>query len=280
MKRKLSFVLALALLLTLVVTQVTTYAAAPENAVIRCSTTTSVNDTGLLPYLQSDFEAETGYELIVVSNGSGAAIKLGESGDADVLLVHSKAAEEEFVANGYGVSRISFMYNYFVIIGPAADPAGIADCENAAEAFAAIASSKSLFVSRGDESGTHTAEKKIWAAAEVKPDEQDEWYISAGAGMGASLIQANEREAYILSDKATFLSMKDNLDLEILLERGEDMKNVYSLIECDPEKTSGLNSEGAQAFIAYMTSEATAEKIAGFGVEQYGQPLFYVDMDE
>ena len=277
MRKITSLVLAVAMLLTLGAAQAVALAYAPENKTIRCSTTTSVNDSGLLPYLQPDFEAETGYELIVVSNGSGAAIKLGESGDADLLLVHSKAAEEEFVANGYGVSRISFMYNYFVIVGPASDPANIVACENAAEAFAAIAESGSLFVSRGDESGTHTAERKIWAAAEIEPKEEDEWYISAGAGMGASLIQANERQAYILSDKATFLSMQDNLDLEILLEKGEDMKNVYSLIECNPEKISGLNSEGAQAFIEYMTSEATLEKIANFGVDTYGQSLFYVE---
>ena len=273
MKRILSFALVCALLLALGTAQA--LAAAPENKVIRCSTTTSVNDTGLLPFLQPDFEAATGYELIVVSNGSGAAIKLGESGDADVLLVHSKAAEEEFVANGYGLERISFMYNYFVVVGPASDPAGVAQCENAAEAFAAIAGSESLFVSRGDESGTHSAEKKIWAAAGIEPAEQDAWYISAGAGMGASLNQASEREAYILSDKATFLSMRDNLDLEILLERGDDMKNVYSLIACNPEKNTGLNAEGAQAFIDYMTSEATLEKIADFGKDAYGQALFY-----
>jgi len=275
MKRIMSLTLVFAMLLAFGMTQA--LADAPENKAIRLSTTTSVNDTGLLPFLQPDFEAATGYELIVVSNGSGAAIKLGESGDADVLLVHSKAAEEEFVANGYGISRISFMYNYFVIVGPASDPAGIAQCENAAEAFAAIADSKSLFVSRGDESGTHTAERKIWAAAEVEPGEQDDWYISAGAGMGASLNQANEREAYILSDKATFLSMKDNLDLEILLEKGDDMKNVYSLIACNPEQNSGINAEGAQAFIDYMTSEATLEKIADFGKNTYGQALFYVE---
>ncbi|MCL2867554.1 MAG: substrate-binding domain-containing protein [Clostridia bacterium] len=274
MKRTICLAVVITMLLVLGAAQV--LAGEPENKVIRCSTTTSVNDTGLLPFLQPDFEALTGYELIVVSNGSGAAIKLGESGDADVLLVHSKAAEEEFVLNGYGLSRISFMYNYFVIIGPASDPAGIAACEDAAEAFTAIADSKSLFVSRGDESGTHTAEKRVWTAAGLEPGRQDDWYISAGAGMGASLNQANEREAYILSDKATFLSMQDNLDLVILLERGEDMKNVYSLIACNPEKTPGLNAIGAQAFIDYMTGEATLEKIADFGKDTYGQVLFYV----
>lgn len=273
MKRILSFALACALLLALGTTQ--TLAGTPENKAIRCSTTTSVNDTGLLPFLQPDFEASSGYELIVVSNGSGAAIKLGESGDADVLLVHSKAAEEEFVANGYGISRISFMHNYFVVIGPASDPAGISECENAAEAFAAIADAECLFVSRGDESGTHTAERRIWAAVGIEPGEQDSWYISAGAGMGASLNQANEREAYILSDKATFLSMQDNLELGILLEKGEDMKNVYSLIACNPDKNPGLNAEGAQAFIDYMTDDATLAKIAGFGEADYGQVLFY-----
>lgn len=254
-----------------------TQASTPENHVIRLVTTTSVNDSGLLPYLIPDFEAETGYRVDVVSLGSGAAIKTAENGDADLLLVHSPAAEETFVADGYGVERLSFMHNFFVIAGPADDPAGIAECENAAEAFRKIYESKSGFVSRGDESGTHNAEKKIWSAISLEPGADDEWYISAGAGMGACLSQAGERGYYILCDKATFLSMKDNLELEILLEKGEDMKNTYSLIACNPAAIDGLNTEGAQAFIDFMLSGATLEKIADYGKEQYSQQLFYVE---
>lgn len=180
----------------------------PENAVIRISTTTSVNDSGLLPYLLPTFEAKTGYTVEIQSAGTGAAIQKAKDGNADLILVHAKASEEEFVSEGYGVERIPFMYNYFVIVGPAGDPAGIANCENAAEAFAKIAENKSTFISRGDDSGTHKAELKIWG--ENVPDAQaDTWYVSAGQGMGACLTMAKEQGAYCLTDKATFLSMAE-----------------------------------------------------------------------
>lgn len=257
-------------------TAATTAPTTHANAVIRCSTTTSVNDSGLMTMLEPLFEAETGYDLQITSNGSGAAIKLGETGDADVLLVHSKAAEEKFVSDGFGLKRIPFMYNFFVIAGPAADPASIAASTTASDAFKKIATAKSPFISRGDNSGTNTKEIALWTAAGFTPDAAaDKWYVSTGKGMGASLIVANEMKGYILTDKATFLSNKANLaELKIVLNESDDMKNTYSLIACNPEKNAGLNAEGAQDFITWMTKQATLDKIAAYGTDTYGEALF------
>lgn len=249
--------------------------AKPENSVIRISTTTSVNDSGLLPYLLPVFEQATGYTVEVQSAGTGAAIQKAKDGNADLILVHAKASEEEFIAEGYGVERIPFMYNYFVVVGPESDPAAIKDSETAAAAFAKIAEAEAPFISRGDDSGTHKAEVKIWG--ENVPDSATtSWYISAGQGMGACLSMASEKGAYCLTDKATFLSNADSLDLEIILAEGEDMKNTYSLIECNPEKLDGINTEGAKAFIEWMTGEEASALIAKYGEEQYGQALFYL----
>ena len=246
-----------------------------ENMTIRMSTTTSVNDSGLLPYLLPVFEKETGYKVEVQSAGTGAAIQKAVDGNADLILVHAKASEETFVSDGYGVERIPFMYNYFVVVGPKDDPAGIKDSETAADAFKKIADAKAKFVSRGDESGTHKAELKIWG--ESTPDaEKDTWYVSAGQGMGACLTMASEQGAYCLTDKATFLSMKDQLDLDILLAESEDMKNTYSLIECNSEKLDGINTKGAKALIEWMTGDEASKLIAEYGKEQYGQPLFFL----
>lgn len=247
----------------------------PANPVIRMSTTTSVNDSGLLPYLLPVFEEATGYTVEVQSAGTGAAIQKAVDGNADLILVHSKASEETFVADGYGVERIPFMYNYFVVVGPADDPAGIVGRANAAEAFGKIAETESNFISRGDDSGTHKAELKIWG--EATPDaEADTWYINAGQGMGACLTMASEQGAYCLTDKATFLSNKADLDLEILLSEGEDMKNTYSVIECNPEKLDGINTEGAKALIEWLTGDEASALIAKYGEEQYGEALFYL----
>ena len=248
---------------------------APANPVIRMSTTTSVNDSGLLPYLLPVFEKATGYTVEVQSAGTGAAIQKAVDGNADLILVHSKASEETFVNDGYGVERIPFMYNYFVVVGPKDDPAGIKDSANAAEAFGKIADAKANFISRGDESGTHKAELKIWG--ENAPDaEKEAWYINAGQGMGACLTMASEKGAYCLTDKATFLSNKADLDLEILLAEGDDMKNTYSLIECNPEKLEGINTEGAKALIEWLTGDEASALIAKYGEEQYGEALFYL----
>lgn len=249
--------------------------AAPKNPVIRMSTTTSVNDSGLLPYLLPVFEKATGYKVEVASAGTGAAIQSAIDGNADLLLVHAKASEEEFIDGGYGVERLPFMYNYFVIVGPADDPASIKSCANAAEAFAKIRDSKSTFISRGDESGTHKAELKIWG--DNTPDAaSDTWYVSAGQGMGACLTMANEQGAYCLTDKATFLSMADDMNIEIVLAEGEDMKNTYSLIACNPEALEGINVEGAGALIDWMLSDEASQLIADYGVEEYGQSLFFL----
>ncbi|MBR2893177.1 MAG: extracellular solute-binding protein [Clostridia bacterium] len=239
------------------------------------STTTSVNDSGLLPYLLPAFEAATGYTVEVQSAGTGAAIQKAKDGNADLILVHAKASEEEFIAEGYGVERIPFMYNYFVVVGPEADPAAIKDSESAAAAFAKIADAEAPFVSRGDDSGTHKAELKIWGEA-VPDSAEDDWYISAGQGMGACLTMASEKAAYCLTDKATFLSNKADLDLDIILAEGEDMKNTYSLIECNPEKLEGVNTEGAKALIEWMTGDEASALIAKYGEEEYGSPLFYL----
>ena len=248
----------------------------PANPTIRISTTTSVNDSGLLPYLLPAFEKATGYTAEIQSAGTGAAIQKAKDGNADLILVHAKASEEEFVNEGYGVERIPFMYNYFVVVGPKDDPAGIKDCENAAAAFLKIKESESKFISRGDESGTHKAELKIWG--EDAPDAAaDKWYISAGQGMGACLTMANEQDAYVLTDKATFLANKDSLPgLDIILAEGEDMKNTYSVIECNPEKLEGINTEGAKALIEWLTGDEASALIAKYGEEQYGEALFYL----
>ncbi len=243
-----------------------------EKKPIRLSTTTSVNDSGLLPYLLPSFEKATGYTVEVQSAGTGAAIQTAKDGNADLILVHAKASEEEFVSEGYGVERIPFMYNYFVVVGPKDDPAGIKGSKSAADAFDEIEDAEATFISRGDESGTHKAELKIWG--DDVPEADDKWYINAGQGMGACLTMASEKDAYCLTDKATFLSNKADLDLEILLSEGEDMKNTYSLIECNPEKLTDLNTEGAKAFIEWMTGDEASALIAKYGEEQYGEALF------
>ena len=245
-----------------------------EKKPIRMSTTTSVNDSGLMAYLQPEFEKETGYKLEITSAGSGAAIMKGETGDADLLLVHSKAAEEFFVAQGFGEIRVPFMYNFFVIVGPADDPAGVKGLNSAADAFKAIASSGSRFVTRGDNSGTNSAELIIWEDADLTPDPAtDTWYNNIGAGMGQALNIASEMQAYTLSDKATFLANKGNL--EILLEDVADMENTYSLIAISNKRYAETNIKGAEAFIDWIKTDNARGLIAKFGVDLYGQALFF-----
>lgn len=258
-------------------------AAVTEKPVIRLATTTSVNDSGLLGYLLPVFEKASGYKVEVASAGTGIAIGYAKSGDADLLLVHSKAQEEQFIADGYAsTERLSFMYNYFVIVGPADDPAEVADEETAADAFEDIAEDKVPFASRGDNSGTHNKETGIWEAAEIDPSKES-WYNSVGSGMGDTLTKANELKAYALTDKATFLSMKDSLsNLSIIKAEAEDMKNTYSLIGVNPEakafegKDVKINTEGAQALIDWLTGEEAAKLIEEYGKEEYGEQLFFL----
>lgn len=245
-------------------------------APIRLSTTTSVNDSGLMSSLEPVFEQDSGYALEISSAGSGAAIEKGRTGDADCLLVHSPAAEKEFVGEGFGEERVEFMYNYFVIVGPEDDPAGVADCKEASEAFEKIAeTSGANFVSRGDNSGTHNAERAIWKLADIDP-EGESWYKSTGQGMGSSLNVAAESGDYILTDKGTYLAHAQRDSLEILLEKSEEMQNTYSLIAISELRFDDTNIAGAEAFIEWMTSEKALKLISEFGEEEYGEQLFYI----
>lgn len=258
-----------------------TTTAAPKGT-LRLATTTSVNDSGLLPYLLPTFEAETGWKVEVASAGTGVAIGYAKSGDADLLLVHSKDQEEEFISEGYAsTDRQSFMYNYFVLVGPKADPAGVKGSGTAAEAFKKVADAKQPFCSRGDNSGTHNKELKIWTAAAPVLKLDPAWYTSVGSGMGDTLNKANEMNAYCLTDKATFLSMKDSLpNLDILVSESDDMKNTYSLIGVNPEaaafagKNVTINTEGANALMEWLQGEEASALIEKYGIEEYGEQLF------
>lgn len=245
----------------------------PKNPVIRLSTTTSVNDSGLLPYLQPFFESDTGYKLEVTSAGSGAAIQKAVDGNADCLLVHSKAAEETFVNQGFGEKRVSFMYNFFVIVGPKEDPAGVKNATTAAKAFQAIADAGANFITRGDTSGTNNAEINIWKG--IKYDTTGKsWYINIGSGMGQALAMASEKQAYTLSDKATYLANKGSLS--ILLPESTDMKNTYSMIAVSTKRFADTNYDGAMAFVNWMTSAKASDLISKYGVDKYGEQLFFI----
>lgn len=239
------------------------------------ATTTSTQDSGLLDVLIPQFEDEYDYKVKTIAVGSGEALRLAAEGEADVVLAHSPKAEEEFMAAGNGESRLVVMHNDFVIVGPADDPAGITDSPTAAAALAKVASSESIFLSRGDESGTHTKELSIWTAAELEP--VGSWYQETGQSMGATLTVASEKQGYTLSDRGTYLAQKDNLDLELLFEGDKALFNQYHVIVVNPEKHSMVNAEGARAFAAFITSPAVQATIGSFGVEDYGQALFSPD---
>jgi tungstate transport system substrate-binding protein len=236
------------------------------------ATTTSTQDSGLLDVLLPVFKEQTGYSLKPVAIGSGAALELGVKGEADVLLVHSPAAEEEFMAAGFGSERRMVMYNDFVIVGPAGDPAGIKAAENATEALRQIRDAEAIFVSRGDDSGTHALERQLWADAGIEPS--GSWYQEAGTGMGDTLNIANERDGYTLTDRGTYLSLQDRLDLEILVEGDLALLNIYHVIAVNPERYDTINAAGAQAFIDFLLAPETQRLIGEVGVEAFGQPLF------
>lgn len=239
------------------------------------ATTTSMQDSGLLDYLLPEFESWTGITVEVVAVGSGQGLEMGRRGDADVLLVHSPAAEEQFVAEGHGVDRTYVMYNDFVVVGPEEDPAGIGGMKDAQAAFTRIATARALFVSRGDDSGTHIQEKSIWAAAGINPEGQ-EWYIVAGQGMGEVLTMAEEKKAYTLSDRGTYLArLAEGYSLPILVEGDPLLVNPYHVIAVDPEKHPGVNYEGATIFIRWLTSPETQKRIAAFTHAGTGEPLFF-----
>jgi len=237
------------------------------------ATTTSTEDSGLLDYLLPDFEKQFGVKINVIAVGSGQALKLGEDGNADVLLVHSPAAEKDFMANGHGVRREDVMYNDFVIVGPADDPAGIKGLTSAVDAFKKIAEGGSKFISRGDKSGTNTKELAIWKAANLTP--AGEWYINAGQGMGEVLTMAQEQQAYTLSDRATYLARtKQGLNLPIAVEGDKTLFNPYGVIAVDPAKRNKIQGDWANKFIDWLISVPVQEKISQFGQSDFGQMLF------
>lgn len=240
------------------------------------ATTTSTQDSGLLDDLVPAFEEQSGYKVKVIAVGSGQALKLGEEGEADVILAHSPKAEEEFVSAGFGIERQPVMHNDFIIVGPPDDPARIGSAGKAADAFARLAEAEAVFLSRGDESGTHTKELGIWKNAGFDPP-GGSWYQETGQGMGASLTVANEKRGYTLADRGTFLSQRDNLDLEILVEGDSALFNPYTVIVVNPEIHSEVNVEGARAFARFLVSSAGQELIRTFGVQEFGEPLFAPD---
>jgi tungstate transport system substrate-binding protein len=257
---------------------------ATEKQQLRIATTTSLYDTKLLERLTPIFEEQYDAEVLIVSAGTGKAIEYGQNGDVDVLMVHDRAREDAFLADGYGINRRVFAYNYFVVVGPESDPAGIRGMHPEA-AFTTIREtgmtdgSDVVFVSRGDASGTHSKEKAIWKAAgfNYSADVQGsgDWYQEAGTGMGATLTMANEKQAYTLSDIGTYLAYKGDLDLVTLVDEGDILLNVYCAMQINPEKYPDINSTVAKDWVNFMISEDVQKEIASFGVDQYGQPLFY-----
>ncbi len=247
----------------------------PENPEVILATTTSTRDTGLLDELLPMFLEKTGYNVKMVAVGTGEALKMGQEGNADVLLVHAPASEEAFMKEGYGSDRRLVMHNDFIIVGPADDPAGIKSLKTTVEALSAIATSGDTFVSRADDSGTHKMELKLWKTAEITPE--GDWYLETGQGMADTLRIASEKGAYTLTDRGTYLAQKDTLHLDILFEGDAALLNIYHVIVVNHEKWPSTNQEGAVAFAEFLTSPETQEFVRTFGVDKYGQPLFFPD---
>jgi len=239
--------------------------------VLNMATTTSTENSGLLEYLLPPFEQATGYQVHVVAVGTGKALRLGQRGDADVVLVHARPAEDKFVAAGYGVDRHDVMYNDFVVVGPATDPAALAKVSNAAGAFKRLAAAKARFVSRADDSGTNKKEMRIWKRAAVTP--RGKWYVEAGQGMGKVLQMASQLQAYTLTDRGTWLSMRDKLDLKIVYQGDPLLFNPYGIIAVSPQRHPSINFQGAQALIYWIISPVAQKRIASY--QRNGQQLFH-----
>lgn len=250
-----------------------------QNSNLLLVSTTSTQDSGLLDALLPAFEKEAGYSVQLVAVGSGQALKLGEEGNADVILLHSPTAEKDFMDKGFGMDRRLVMHNDFVIVGPDSDPASLRTQLTAVDSFKVIFSSASTFISRGDQSGTHAKELALWKSAGLDPANQS-WHLETGQGQGATLNIASEKQGYALTDRATFLAYQANLDLVILFENDPVLLNVYHVITVNPEKWPHVNVEGAKAFADFITSQAGQDIIREFGVKEYGEPLFFPDADK
>jgi len=256
----------------LALASVATPVAAGESIIVQ--STTSTQNSGLYDYLLPMFKEKTGIQVNVVAVGTGQALENGRRGDGDVLLVHAKPAEERFVAERYGVSRQDVMYNDFVIVGPANDPAGVKGMKDAPAALRQIAEKQAIFASRGDDSGTHKKEKSLWKAAGVDPTEASgQWYRETGSGMGATLNTGIGMGAYVMTDRATWISFKNKGDHDIVVEGDEKLFNQYGIIMINPEKHPNVNVDAAQKFIDWIVSDEGQKAIASFKVD--GQQLFY-----
>ena len=263
----------LALSLLLVLSLLTPLAQAKDKPKLILATTTSTMDSGLLDFLVPIFEKENGCKVQVISVGTGAAIRYGKDGNADVVLVHDPVAEAQVVKQGFFVERKYLMYNDFVIVGPAEDPAGIKGLTSVTEALKKIQSTQAIFVSRADQSGTHKKEQRLWAAAGLNP--KGSWYLEAGAGMEAVLRIANEKQAYCLTDRGTYLAHQKEYELTIVTEGDKEMFNPYHVMLVSPSKYPFVNNSLARKFSDFLTSERGQKMIAEYGVDKYGQPLFY-----
>ena len=239
---------------------------------LKISSTTSTDNSGLFGALNPRFEKRFDCRVDVIAVGTGKALKIGEAGDVDVVFVHARAAEDKFIADGFGVNRRDVMYNDFIIIGPEEDPAGIRGFKDAKRALAAIAQKGASFISRGDDSGTHKKERLLWKKAGVMPT--GKWYAEAGQGMGAVIQIANEKEAYALADRGTYLAYSGKVDLAILCEGDKDLFNPYGIMAVNPARFAHVNYTLAMAYIGWVTSQEGQAIIRKFGVERFGQPLF------
>lgn len=248
---------------------------AGENRNVILATTTSVQDTGLLDELAGAFQKKTGYILKAIAVGTGQALKMGQDGEADILWVHSPDDEKKFVDEGYGTDRTTFMHNDFVVLGPKSDPANVKVSKDAVGAFRKIAKSKGVFVSRGDNSGTHKKEKMLWEKAGISPDKDS--YIEVGQGMAATLRVADEKQGYVLCDSSTYLSLKNTIDLLMLCEGDPSLMNYYSLILVNPVRFPKANAQGARALFDFLLSEDTRKIIENFGRDKFGRQLFFWD---
>lgn len=239
---------------------------------LRMSTTTSTENSGLLSVLLPPFEKKHGCKVDVVAVGTGKALKLGEAGDVDVVFVHARALEDKFVASGFGVNRRDVMYNDFVVMGPPDDPAGVGKTQGAPEAFRAISSKGSPFLSRGDESGTHQKEKEIWASAGIVP--RGAWYVEAGQGMGEVLTMAAQKRGYALADRGTYIAFRKKTDLVVLRQGDKNLWNPYGIIAVNPRKHPHAKYDLAMKLVDFVTGPEGQSIIAGFKVD--GEPLFFV----
>ena len=280
--RKRGAALVASLLLAAIVAMVpggATVAAQMGNPDLILATTTSTQDSGLLDVLVPSFESQTGYKVKTISVGTGQALELGARGEADVLLVHAPASEAKWMADGHGADRRLVMYNDFVVVGPASDPAGLTGATNATEVMQKIIANGATFVSRGDNSGTHQLERQIWASVGFDPKGQP-WYLEAGQGMGGVLTITTDKQAYTLTDRATYLARKSTLDLEILAQGYPSFLNIYHVMTVNPEKGSHVNADGARAFADFIVAPETQAVVGQFGIEKFGQPLFFPAADK